>query len=417
MSPGFCAFPSDDCESELVFGEHASEELAGTCVPVADGTSSTGVAPAGSSEGSSTGEVPGTSSSGGDTLALDEGSESSGPGPIECTTWWDLAWASRRALTAGADALTETLVDFPVPVTLDGALIASAGGNDLRFVGDDCVELPYDIEISGDGEPLVAWVRWPEVGSDPSTIHVYYGNPDATPGHDGPAVWDDGYRAVWHLSTAADATGAHGLTTSDVTADAGQLGMAQRFDGVDDSMQSAAAPSLAFDDVTAMSISGWVRVDGMPMPATDRIIDKSEATESQLGFAVSAHVDATGSLEIDFNRGGEGGEYQALTMGADMELGAWYHFAVSYDPPLDAVTHVNGVSLPVDVLPAVGDPLSDADTPISLGAAEYSNNRFLDGAIDELRLSSVARTADWHRAEYLAAIGALVTIGDEEPSP
>ena len=414
ISPGFCAFPTDDCESGLQFGEHASSDLAGMCVPMDDGTSgATTVAE--EMQESTSGEASDSDSSGGDTLAADdEGSGSSGAATIDCTQWWDLAWANRRPIVASSDALGETLVDFPVNIPLDDLLLPGA---DLRFIGDDCTELAYDIEVTSDGEPLVAWVRWPELGPRSTTIHAYYGNPSAGPGQNGPEVWDDGYRAVWHLSTTADATGAHGLTTGEVTPDVGQLGMAQRFDGVDDSIQSAAAPSLAFDDVTAFSISGWVRVDGLPMPLNDRVIDKSESTSSQYGFAVSTQVNDDLLLEIDFNRGGEGGEYRAQTVGADLELGAWHHFGVSYDPPQDAVIVVNGAVYPVDVLAAAGDPLSDADTPITLGAAPYIDNRFLDGAIDELRLSTVARSTDWHVAEYLAATGELVTIGEEQAPP
>lgn len=415
ISPGFCAFPTDDCDSGLQFGEHASDDLAGMCVPMDDGTSGATGQVEVMDESTSTGDVPDSDSSGGDTLAADdEGVGSSGEAAIDCTQWWDLDWASRRPIDAGSGALGETLVDFPVPIPFDDVLLAAA---DLRFIGEACTVLPYDIEVTSDGEPLVAWVRWPEVGPLPTTIHAYYGNPDAGSGQNGPEVWDDGYRAVWHLSTAADATGAHGLTTGDVTPDVGQLGMAQRFDGVDDSIQSAAAPSLAFDDVTAFSVSGWVRVDGLPMPLNDRVIDKSESTDSQYGFAVSTQVNANQLLEIDFNRGGEGGEYRAQTVGANLELGTWHHFGVSYDPPEDAVIVVNGVVYPVDVLAAAGDPLSDADTPITLGAAPYIDNRFLDGVIDELRLSTVARSTDWHVAEYLAATGNLVTIGEEQAPP
>lgn len=414
ISPGFCAFPTDDCESGLQFGEHAGSDLAGMCVPMDDGTSSTTSEAEAMDESTSTGEEPDSGASG-DTLAADDdGSSSSGEAAIDCAQWWDLGWAFRRPLAAGSDALGETLVDFPVPVPLDDVLLAST---DLRFIGDDCTELAYDIEVTTDGEPLVAWVRWPEVGSRPTTVHAYYGNPDAGPGQNGPEVWDDGFRAVWHLSTTADATGAHGLTTGEVTPDVGQLGMAQRFDGVDDSIQSAAAPSLAFDDVTAFSVSGWVRVDGLPSPLNDRVIDKSESTSSQHGFAVSMQLGDNMLLEVDFNRGGEGGEYTAQTVGANLDLGTWHHFGVSYDPPADAVIVVNGAVYPVDVLEAAGDPLSDAATPITLGAAPYIDNRFLDGAIDELRLSTVARSTDWHVAEYLAATGNLVTVGDEQAAP
>lgn len=412
ISPGFCAFPTDDCDSGLQFGEHASSDLAGMCVPMDEGTTTTEAEAM--DESTSTGEAPDSDASG-DTLAADdEGSGSSGEAVIDCTQWWDLEWASRRPLDAGSEALGETLVDFPVPVALDDVLLASP---DLRFVGEDCTELPYDIEVSADGEPLVAWVRWPELGPRTTTVYAYYGNPDAGPGQNGPEVWDDGYRAVWHLSTTADATGAHGLTTGEVTPSVGQLGMAQSFDGVDDSIQSAASPSLAFDDVTAFSISGWVRVDGLPSPLNDRVIDKSESTSSQYGFAVSMQLTADQLLEVDFNRGGEGGEYSAQTVGANLDLGTWHHFGVSYDPPEDAVIVANGVVYPVNVQAAAGDPLSDADTPITLGAAPYIDNRFLDGAIDELRLSTIARSADWHIAEYLAATDDLVSIGPEEAAP
>lgn len=42
---GFCSFPSDDCDSGQQYGQYASPELAGTCVPLGGDSSSDGTSP------------------------------------------------------------------------------------------------------------------------------------------------------------------------------------------------------------------------------------------------------------------------------------------------------------------------------------------------------------------------------------
>ncbi|MEM7159365.1 MAG: hypothetical protein AAF799_41385 [Myxococcota bacterium] len=69
-STGYCAFEEDDCPSGYAYGEHASPNLAGQCVPpdALTSTGSTGVA------------ATGSSTSAGDSTGLGSGGESSSSG-------------------------------------------------------------------------------------------------------------------------------------------------------------------------------------------------------------------------------------------------------------------------------------------------------------------------------------------------
>jgi len=82
--------------------------------------------------------------------------------------------------------------------------------------------------------------------------------------------------------------------------------------------------------------------------------------------------------------------------------GAWTHYAVVVDPASQAV-QVYGNGLPLDTAPGAlgnGMPIGQALT-FGHDADTSDTSKTLAGALDELRLSTTARNADWLRAAYL----------------
>jgi hypothetical protein len=62
----------------------------------------------------------------------------------------------------------------------------------------------------------------------------------------------------------------------------------------------------------------------------------------------------------------------------------------------------------------------DSTSPLSIGAwpgGGPSSSYFTHGSIDEVRISTVARSADWNRAQYLSMTRAFYALGDEETAP
>jgi hypothetical protein len=82
--------------------------------------------------------------------------------PSLAVNWWDLDWTRRQQITfwGNTGAGTQTLIDFPVLVTLNSGNIDYAqtqnDGGDLRFFDADGTALAYEIE------------RWNEAGTSTS---------------------------------------------------------------------------------------------------------------------------------------------------------------------------------------------------------------------------------------------------------
>ncbi|MHC5079921.1 MAG: DUF2341 domain-containing protein [Planctomycetota bacterium] len=66
-----------------------------------------------------------------------------------------------------------------------------AGGSDIRFTGHDAkTEIPHWIESYDNTFHSRIWVKVPKVPRGRSRIYMYYGNPAANPGSDGPATFE-----------------------------------------------------------------------------------------------------------------------------------------------------------------------------------------------------------------------------------
>ena len=90
----------------------------------------------------------------------------------------------------------------------------------------------------------------------------------------------------------------------------------------------------------------------------------------------------------------------------------WYHVVLSYDDGLGITTmYVNGTSAG-----SYSGKWTRADGPISINSYPYGfSYRFVDFAIEEFRVSSIARSADWVTATFQNqnAPKGFVTVGPE----
>jgi hypothetical protein len=132
------------------------------------------------------------------------------------------AWAHSadfRLNTGGVD-LAADVADFPVLIRLDSSNFpfeqVKSDGSDVRFAGPGDEPLALEIERwDAARRRAEVWVRVPllRARTDTASIRMYWGNPQATQGSDGRAVFDTaaGYAGVWHLQgdRIADAAGAN----------------------------------------------------------------------------------------------------------------------------------------------------------------------------------------------------------------
>ncbi|MDH3303494.1 MAG: DUF2341 domain-containing protein, partial [Acidimicrobiia bacterium] len=319
-------------------------------------------------------------------------------------TGWYTAdpWTRRIPITVDSAQVDADLADFPVLVSLTNATLAAeaqADGSDIRFVAADGVT-PLDHEIerfdSGTGS-LVAWVRVPTVTSAADTgLFLLFGAANAPDQQTIRTTWADGAAGVWHLgrdpagsepriddSTARNHDGlpTGGMTAGDLVA--ARIGRGLDFDGVDDRI---ATPPIDLGGRSALSISAWVRLDTLGVDAAVLTQRSGGTTYFDLSVngagAVAATVDTTGSGSV-------------TAAGGAVGTGAWHHVAAVWD---GALLHVYLDGTEVDQQPATGQLTAPTDG-VSIGAAVDGSNP-LDGIVDEVRLSTVARNAVWIAAEH-----------------
>ncbi len=182
--------------------------------------------------------------------------------------------------------------------------------------------------------------------------------------------------------------------------DTSSLGPAQSFDGVDDRIELAHSGLQI--GATAITMSARVRPLGEP--------------------GDYPHVTGAGSggrhWQIFWDSGGgwtnrysiDGGYYENWTDTGS--IGSWSSLNSVYDG--EAVRlYVDGVEVATTLVPtdAQLDPLT---TPIYIGSNPVLTPREFQGHIDEVRLSSAARSADWIYVQHLSNIDSLLSVGAPE---
>ena len=344
--------------------------------------------------------------------------------PSAAQAWWQPDWQYRKQITVDSTAqgmpLGGSAGRTPLLVRLHTGNFTFDGinekGADIRFVAaDDQTVLNHQLESF---DPLLGmalvWVDVPEVADGQrQDIWMYYGNQKAPASANGQLTFDPNYTLVYHFDGAAGAPprdttaySNHGQTPTGAAVD-GVIGRAAQFTGAAPLMLPA-SPSLAIPAAGAFTFSAWVRAD---QPAGEQLI--------------YARRDAGNALLIGINQGVPFVEVngQRSQPGQPLTPAAWQHLAVTADGS-QVHLYVNGratASLAAS-LPPLGTTAAlggDVPTPAAPLAAPHPVYAPFVGAIDEVRLSKVARPAAliYADASSQGAESRLVAYGaDEEQS-
>lgn len=306
----------------------------------------------------------------------------------------------------------EPLLDFPLLVRLgDQHLDRSrlrGDARDLQFTLDG-QRLAYEIEDPGapGGDPVTAWVRLPKLFGHDTTIQVDHGGGEPTAESSAP-VWGAPYAAVFHLAEASggprDATGHYpGSRVIDVGAPSsvpGRIGRGRAFESARRTAILVDARDLLYSPFT---VSGWLYETTLPQGF--------HALVSREHFGAGDNVFWIGDLSGTYR-----GELirDTGTETLDSAVGAmsarWVHVALTASLSV-ATLLIDGEVVQtknVGGLPAAGN-----EKPIILGADNNNNASlpdadFLDGRLDEVRIETVARSAEWLRIDHLAMTDQLI---------
>jgi hypothetical protein len=322
--------------------------------------------------------------------------------------WYDCAWGYRKNITIDHTKVSGTQTNFPVLISLssdsDLSSLAQSDGDDILFTSSDgTTKLSHEIESYSSGT-LVAWVKVSSLSSaTDTTIMMYYGNSGTSSQQDATNVWDASYKAVWHLEEAVtdeSTTGTHYDSTLNGNNGAqnnngpvtGKVGGAQAFDGTSDWIQGPNAASLIMTSQATME--AWVYL--VNSNDNQKIVGKTSHPPTG-GYLLAVE---NGMLYPEF-WDSSGTDY-TFTSGS-VSSAAWTHLAVTWTTGSTMVGYINGAQ--VNSIAASASNLNSTATSgwMRMGTTPWSNpptQFFVNGRIDEVRLSSSARSAEWIATGY-----------------
>jgi hypothetical protein len=290
----------------------------------------------------------------------------------------------------GADlGATASVENFPLLVRLHKDYFdfaqAKAGGDDLRFTTAKGDPLAYQVEEwDAAGEAASVWVRVPKItGNSRQEIKLYWGKPDAKGESNGKAVFNEsnGYVSVWHMNgPVTDEVGTLSSRDTGTTPVAGVVGRARHFAGGQGVFCGDKIPNYPAG-ASPHSTEGWVRAE---RPNATIIGWGNEG--GGRGSKIRMQLRSPPHLHIDSDFADVNGE-------ARVPMGEWVHVAHTYERG-EGKVYINGK------LDASAKPPLDIKSPARLWIGGWYHNYDFVGDIDEVRVSKVARSAEWVRLEY-----------------
>ena len=345
------------------------------------------------------------------------------PGTLDAGEPWLGGALWRRRLTFDHSAGDRPLELFAVPLFLDASRIdyATTGsdGASLRFTAADGItELPYEIEAWAPPGSSLVWVRVPriEAGSTTDSIFMYWGEPGVSDAQRPADVWDEQFAGVWHADPGwNDSTrnARAGVVRGGATFGPGVLAAAVELDGVDDWVELGDAVDLRVRGGASFTWEAWVRTRDTMQQGTVFRYDDCDGTDGDVvcppdrAFAF-LRTEADESLTFVY---GAMGTY-ASTGSAALPADVWHHVAGVGDAAEGvARVYVDG-ALVMTAADASPDVYETAGQYLMLGG---SLDELWPGAIDEARVSTIARPSAYFFAQWIAGRDAFVSYGPTEP--
>lgn len=299
-----------------------------------------------------------------------------------------------------ATGTTTPLTNFPVLVSItdtDLKNYASTTGADILFTSvDGKTKLNHEIESYNSATGvLLAWVQIPSLISTADTaIYMYFGNATATSQQSVASTWDSNFKTVYHMadnaanSTVTDSTsyndaGTYNAANTSAKTASGQIGR-------------ALTTSVSTDKITSSN-------------ATPGANQTMEAWVKPASTGLTQHIILQGTSDYYLRLQQRNNHYQTA-YGTGAQWGTtintnsnapdstnWTHMVSVHDAVNNrTLLYING-SLDINI----SDNYTMGSTAgFIIGQFGNNSNNFY-GSIDEVKISSTVRSADWIKTEYL----------------
>jgi RHS repeat-associated protein len=310
---------------------------------------------------------------------------------------------------------------FLAPVA-NGGKVQSASGYDIIFTSDAAGQNLLDFEIDSYSPTTGAaafWIRIPTLSHSMDTaIYVWYGSSSTTTSQENKAgVWSNHFAGVWHFGTSsasitADSTAnANNGSNHGVLAGNGLIGGSGSFDGSGNTFFDIPS-SASYKPTTAITLEAWVKMTAATIFPDIFSLDYRANGSWSYPFQAYALDFQASSLQprIDIATGGT----QIAQLGPNnIATGQWQHVVGTYDGS-QLIVYADGT--PVVAAPQTGPIDYGTSQDLDIGTrSPYTSAEAINGLIDEARISTVARAADWIATEYnnQSSPSAFYSVGPE----
>jgi len=344
---------------------------------------------------------------------------------------WLGTWANRRKITIHNTNVDDNVTHYPLPVFLGTSvgidtddvsdIFDEVGANSkkIAFTKDDGItELYAEIDDWDDsGETAVLWVSksdWTIDSTSDTEIYIYYDNTEAdnttyvntTDSTAAISVWDDNYIGVWHLGLLgsdgtpgefkdSSGTGNHGTGAGFPTQIDGKIGKAQDFNGSDEEVNiDAVADDI---DVTEGTISVWMKMDTSVLTDAEPHGIVDVGWETGVGNFIGLRKTSSDDVVFRYREDNTNADATVTDISGYDE---WKNVVGVWKTNNDSLIYVDGALFP-------SSSSRGADIAVTLDQARIGNeaqgttkDKWFLGIIDEVRISDIARGADWLKVDY-----------------
>jgi biopolymer transport protein ExbB len=260
-------------------------------------------------------------------------------------------------------------------------------GSDFRLVAsDDKTPLKFYFEkYDPQSQIALLWVRMPQLtgGSKTDKIYAYYGNADAPAAADIPGVYDAqqvltlSFRETSGLPNDSTAYKNNPSASTAVLTPASLIAGGAKFAGKE-SITVPATASLRLLPNQGLTASAWLRIEQPQQAAVLALADGSKVIELDVeGSKLAAHAALGGAPVV-------------ITGSSDLTMSQWHHVAL---------TAASGrLTLYIDGNAVGNAPLTLQEVGGNFTIGAVNGAKFLNGDIDEVEVSKVARSAEWLKA-------------------
>jgi hypothetical protein len=316
---------------------------------------------------------------------------------------------------------------------VNGGKVEDDFGKDIIFTSDalGAQVLPFELEkydpVTGH---VMAWVNVPSL-TNTSSFYIYYGKSGATDQSNITGTWNSGYRGVWHFndtsSPSRDSTSFGNNAAADISPSTnpsfnqtGKINGSVSFNASANNALSASTNLPTPGQV--LTWEGWINGD---MTTPWQVISAYSWVTVYDG-AFSINTDNSGftgwgpGLVVRL-QGNSTSNFKYVPAPAS---NTWHHLVVVIDNNLNSSNeiklYINGVLQAMTTYQGqngdvTGNWHSLNDKNIRFGKG-FPNWDYWSGKLDEIRISSVARSSDWVITSYnnQSAPASFYTVGSEQ---